>query len=217
MKKLYFIYTVPNFYDALYRPVMYREYEGRDDLIVRFTADTSLLQDTLANDVIPTNTTKQRLLSFAKCAEAAGADCIVVGCTAVNTASKEVAGLLDTPMFSIDEPMIQAILKDGKKKVAVLSHTPINAGTIKRRLLAEDPQIEVDLYPVDGAKEAFEKGDMEGLRILLKEAAEAIPSGYDCIACGHISAEDADFSNISIPVYRTGEYAIKAINEVLKG
>ncbi len=217
MKKLYFIYTVPNFFEALYRPVMYREFEGRNDVIVRFTADTSLLLDTLANDVVPSNTTKQRLFDFARCAEAAGADCIVVGCTAVNTATKEVSQMLDTPLFSVDEPMIQAILKDGRRKVAVLSHTPINAATIKRRLLAEDPDMEVDLYPAEGAKEAFEKGDMDGLRALLKSKAEAIPSGYDCIACGHISAEDVDFSSVSTPVYRTGEYAIKAINEVLKG
>ncbi|MBQ6478965.1 MAG: aspartate/glutamate racemase family protein [Erysipelotrichaceae bacterium] len=217
MKKLYFIYTIPDFYNALYKPVMYREFERKDDLIVRFTADTSLLQETLANNVIPSKTTKQRLFGFAKCAEADGADCIVVGCTAINTATKEISQMLETPMFSIDEPMIQAVLADGHKKIAVLSHTPINAGTIKRRLLAEDPGLTVDLYPVEGAKEAFEKGDMDELRALLKKGAENIPEGYDCIVCGHISAEDTDFSRISVPVYRTGEYAIKAINRSLKG
>lgn len=216
-KKLYFIYTTPNFLTGLYRPVMAREFDNREDVIVRFTTDTSLLLDTLANDVIPTNTTKQRLLRFAQNAEDAGADCIVVGCTAINTATKEISKLMDTPMLSVDEPMIEAILKDGHKKIAVLSHTPINAMTIKRRLLAENKELIVDCYPVEGAKEAAESENFDKLRELLKKGVEAIPSRYDCIACGHISAEDVDFTNIKIPVYKTGEYAIKKINEILKG
>ena len=181
MKKLHFIYTTPNFQTGLYRPVMAREFDQREDVIVRFTMDNSLLLDTLANDVVPTNTTKQRLLSFAQNAEKAGADCIVVGCTAVNTATKEIASLMDVPMFSVDEPMIQAILKDGHRKIAVLSHTPINAATIKRRLLAENSELTVDLFPVEGAKEAAENEDYERLRALLKKGAESI-SMIQCTA-----------------------------------
>ncbi|MBR2578041.1 MAG: aspartate/glutamate racemase family protein [Solobacterium sp.] len=217
MKKLHFIYTTPNFYTGLYKPVMSREFDGRDDITVRFTMDNSLLLDTLANDVIPTNITKQRLLAFAQNAEKAGADCIVVGCTAVNTATKEIASLMDVPLFSVDEPMIQAILKDGHRKIAVLSHTPINAATIRRRLLAENSELQVDLFPVEGAKEAAEGEDYERLRELLQKGAESISDDYDCIACGHITAEDVDFSNVHLPVYRTGEFAIKEINRVLKG
>ena len=90
MKRLCFIYTIPNFYNALYKPVMSEAFDGREDVEVRFLMDNSLLLDTLANGAEPTPAVERRLLRFAEDCAAVGADCIVVGCTAVNTATKKV-------------------------------------------------------------------------------------------------------------------------------
>lgn len=217
MKRLHFIYTIPGFYDALYRPVMARAFDGREDVEVRFTMDGSLLLDTLANGAEPTKAVKRRLLHLAESCAEGGADCIVVGCTAVNTATREIGALLDVPVLSVDEPMIRQILADGRKKVAVLSHTPINAGTIRRRLLAECPEMEVALFPVDGAAEAFNSGRTGEFQALMQAGAAAIPAGFDAVALGHISAEDVDLSALAIPVYRTGSACIQAIETILKG
>ena len=217
MKRLHFIYTIPRFYDQLYRPVMSEAFDGRDDLEVRFTMDNSLLLDTLAANVIPTPAVKRRLLHLAESCAASGADCIVVGCTAVNTATKEIAKVMDIPLLSVDEPMIQSILADGRKRVAVLSHSPINASTIKRRLLAEDPSMEVELFPTDGAEQAFQKGNLEEFGRLMRQNAEQIPESFDALILGHISAERLDLSHCAVPVYRTGECCIREIHAILKG
>lgn len=215
MKRIYFIYTTPTFYNTLYQPVMQDAFGSRPDTEVRFMMDSSLLLDTLANDAQPTPAVERRLLHCAELCQQAGADLIVVGCTAVNTASKKIAPMLDIPLLSVDEPMIQKVLADGKKKIAVLSHTPINAMTIRRRLLAEDPSLEVSMFPVEGAAEVFGSGDMATYHKLLKEAAEAIPADFDAIVLGHISAENVDFSRVSLPVYRTGANCIAAMEKIL--
>ena len=216
MKRLCFIYTIPNFYNALYKPVMSEAFDGREDVEVRFLMDNSILLDTLANGAEPTPAVERRLLRFAEDCAAVGADCIVVGCTAVNTATKKVAEMMEIPMFSVDEPMIRKVLADKKKRIAVLSHTPINAGTIRRRLLAEDPTVAVELFPVDGAGDAFAAGDYERYHALMKAGAEAIPEGFDAIVLGHISAEHVDFSEVRTPIYSTGSACVSAIEEALK-
>lgn len=215
MKRIYFIYTTPTFFDMLYKPVMASAFDGREDVDVRFAMDNSLLLDTLANDVQPPAAIKRKLLLLAQECANSGAECIVVGCTAVNTATKELASLMDVPLISVDEPMIQKVLQAGHKRIAVLSHTPINAMTIKRRLLAENPELEVDLFPVEGAADLFGQGKMAAYHALMAEQAEQIPAGYDAVMLGHISAEGADFSNISIPVYRTGSACIECIEKIL--
>lgn len=215
MKRVYFIYTNPSFYTSLYQPVMSRFFAVHPEVEVRFMMDSTLLLDTLANDAQPTPAVERRLLHCAELCQQAGADLIIVGCTAVNTASKKIAPMLDIPLISVDEPMIQKVLADGKKKIAVLSHTPINAMTIQRRLLAEDPSLEVALFPVAGAADALNAGDIAAYHSLMKAAAEGISEDFDTIVLGHISAEDVDFSQVSLPVYKTGANCIAAMEAAL--
>lgn len=214
-KKLFFVYTTPAFYNDLYSPAMKEAFDGRDDVKVYFSMDNGILLDTLENNVVPTASVKNRLYSILSNCERAGADCIVVGCTAVNTAVKELLPLFDVPVVSVDETMIQNVLRDGRKRVAVLSHTPINAMTIERRLKAENPEISVTLFPVEGAADAF-ANEREKFAPLMRAAAERIPCDqFDCIALGHISAERVDFSNVKLPVYRCGESTVAAVNAIL--
>ena len=217
MKRVYFIYTSPSFYTSLYQPVMARYFANQPEVEVRFMMDSSLLLDTLANDAQPTPAVERRLLHCAELCQQAGADLIIVGCTAVNTASKKIAPLLDVPLLSVDEPMIQKVLSDGRKRIAVLSHTSINAMTIQRRLLAEDPALEVALFPVAGAADAFAAGDITAYHSLMKAAAERISTDFDAIVLGHISAEDVDFSQVRLPVYPTGSNCIAAMEAILSG
>lgn len=215
MKRLYFIYTIPDFYSKLYKPAMARSLDNREDLDIRFSMDSSLVLDTLANGVVPPPVIKRKLLLLAQECVNSGADVIVVGCTAVNTATKELASMLDVPIISVDEPMIQQVLKDGHKRIAVLSHTEINAATIQRRLLAENPDLVVDLYPAAGASDLFNAGRIPEYHACLAEKAASIPEDYDAIMLGHISAEDVDLSAIQVPVYRTGAACIRMIEELL--
>lgn len=216
MKNLFFVYTIPLFYQQLYCPVMEEAFGNDPEVTVRFTMDNSILLDTLANGVVPTDSVKDRLARLLRNCTDAGADCIVVGCTALNTATKEFSAAAAVPTISVDEPMIQKLLADGRRKIAVLSHTPINASTISRRLLAEDPTLEVELFPVAGAGDAFNSGNMDEFHRLMRAGALAIPQGFDAIALGHISAENVDFSGIATPIYKTGACCVEAIRSILR-
>lgn len=210
MKKLFYLYTIPRFFDRLYCPVMEAAFPEVES---QFVMDGSLLAETLANNAVPTEKVVRRMRRHFENMVDCGADCIIVGCTALNTATKALADAFPVPIISIDEPMICRLLRDGCRKIAVLSHASVNAETIRRRLLAEDPTLTVSLFPVDGAADAFNDGRTDDFHSLMRNGAMRIPDGFDAIALGHISAENVDFSGISLPVYKTGESCVTAVRE----
>lgn len=202
MKTLFFIYTNPRFMDALYQPVMSEAYDGREDVRVRFVCDNSLLLDSLEHDAVPTEQVKRRLERLVDNAVDAGADCIVVGCTVLNTATEELAAEKKIPVFNIDAPMIQRIWQDGCKRVAVFSHAPDNAQTIERQLAKKG--IECSLFVMPGGEEAS-----------FRQQAESLSESFDGLALAHISADRMKFPDVHIPVYRSGELCIKKIDQIL--
>lgn len=202
MKTLFFIYTNPRFMDALYQPVMSEAYDGREDVRVRFVCDNSLLLDSLEHDAVPTEQVKRRLERLIDNAADAGADCIVVGCTVLNTATGELAAGKKVPVFNIDAPMIQKICQDGCKRVAVFSHAPDNARTIERQLVKQG--IKCSLFVIPSGEEAD----------FLRQARN-LDDSFDGLALAHISADRMQFSDVQIPVYRSGELCIRRIDQTI--
>lgn len=213
MKKLFFIYTNPQFMDALYRPVMSEEYDGREDVKVYFMCDNSLLADSLANDAVPTGQVETRLGRLIDNCVEAGADCIVVGCTVMNPATARLAAAKNIPVLNIDDAMARKVWKDGVKRAAVLSHARDNAQTVERRL--HKYGVNCELFVIPGAAEANRKGDREKLGELYREAAGRLGDGFDGIVLAHISADRIEFPGCCLPVYRSGELCIREINEIL--
>lgn len=211
-KKLFFIYTNPRFMATLYQPVMAEAFDGDAKVAVRFTLDNSLLLDTLDNGGEPTPGVVRRLYNQAANCVKGGAHCIVVGCTALNTATAALKGLAEVPLISVDEPMVEAVAAAGHRRVAVLSHAGVNAMTIRRRLQAHG--LEADTFVAEGAEAAMAAEDGAGFAHAMQSVARDI-RGYDAIALGHITAERVDFSSAAVPVYRCGEWCISAVRKAL--
>ncbi|MGM9668240.1 MAG: aspartate/glutamate racemase family protein [Faecousia sp.] len=211
MKKLFFIYTNPRFMTALYDPVMARTYDGNPDVKVSYLLDHSILTDTIANNTVPTPSVENRLGRLIANCEEAGADCVVVGCTAMNLATLKLAEKASVPVISVDEPMVRRIAADGCGKVAILSHAGDNAETIRRRLEAYG--VDCGIFVVPGAREVM--GDREAFAALFEKTAASLPGEYDAIALGHISADDIPFEGVKQRVYRSGRECIREINRVL--
>ena len=211
MKKLFYIYTNPRFLTALYEPVMARAFDGNPEVDVTFLLDQSILKDTLANDVIPTPGVETRLGRLIRNCQEAGADCVVVGCTAMNLATNKLARQFSVPVISVDEPMIQKIAADGRKHVAILTHAEDNGETIRRRLA--ELGIDSRVFVVPGARKVM--GNREALAEEFEACAKNLPADFDCIALGHISADEVPFPDAVVPVYRSGKECIKVIKETI--
>lgn len=214
MKKLFFIYTNPRFLTALYEPVMARTFDGREDIETYFVCDTSILLDSLKNDAVPDAGVEKRLERLIDNCIDAGADCIVVGCTVMNTATEKLSASKAVPVFNIDEPMIRRAAGDGVKKAAVLSHARDNAQTIERQLKKRG--IDCSLFVVPGAAQANQAGDRELLQSLYRSQAEKLGDDFDAVILGHISADDVDFGEACGRVYRSGKLCAQEIERVLE-
>lgn len=211
MKKLFYIYTNPRFITALYDPVMARAFDSKPLVDVTFLLDQSILKDTLANDVIPTASVEIRLGRLIRNCQEAGADCVVVGCTAMNLATNKLASQFPIPVISVDEPMVQKIADDNRKSVAILTHADDNGETIRRRLASLN--INSKVFVVPGAKQAM--GNREALAECFEACAGSLSPEFDCIALGHISADEIPFKDTSLPVYRSGQACVEEINRIL--
>ena len=93
MKKLYTINTVNNFMEMIYTPFARPFEEQNPQIKIYNIMDDSLLPDTrAAGGMDPL--IASRMLHYAKAAEQSGADGILVTCTSVNQATKEIRPFL---------------------------------------------------------------------------------------------------------------------------
>lgn len=214
MKKLFFIYTNPRFLTALYEPVMAEAFSDREDLEVYFICDTSILADSLKNNAEPDESVKKRLNRLIDNSIDAGADCVVVGCTVMNTATEILSEKKPVPVFNVDAPMEEKIVRDGVKKVAILSHAEDNALTIERQLKKNG--VDCSIFVVPGAAQASQAGNRRLLLELYRRQAEKIQNSFDTIALGHISADNVNFGEVQSRIYRSGRLCIEKINHVLE-
>ena len=224
MKKLFFIYTNPRFMTALYDPVMARTYDGNPDVKVSYLLDHSILTDTIANNTVPTPSVENRLGRLIANCEEAGADCVVVGCTAMNLATLKLAEKASVPVISVDEPMVRRIAADGCGKVAILSHAADTAETKIAKFHLETKgmtdrhrlgayRLDCGFFVVPGARVVI--GDSEAFAALFEKTAASLPGEYDAIALGHITADDIPFEGVKQRVYRPGRECIRETKRVL--
>lgn len=213
MKKIFFIYTNPQFLTALYQPVMEREFGSNPEVKVNFVCDNSILADSLENNTVPTASVEKRLERLIDNCIEAGADCVVVGCTVMNVATQKIAASKNVPVMNIDDPMIEKLVADNRKHVIVLSHARDNAETIERQLAKKN--IAADLFVIPGAGDANRSGDKKKLEILYRDQIVQLDDKYDAIVLAHISADDIQIPNEIVPIYRSGAICIEKMNQVL--
>ena len=212
-KKLFFIYTNPRFMGVLYEPTLSNAFDKRDDVDVRFVLDDSLLADTAKNNQIPTPSVVRRLYALVENCAAGGADCVVVGCTAINLAVKQLQGMVSVPLVGIDHPVADKVIASGAKKVVVVSHSKINAATVARMM----PGLQVDCIVPDEAAALFAAKNWSELEKLLYRTAEQADNDYDAVVFAHISTDSMRLLDGLPPrTFRIGAVAIDAISAILQ-
>jgi Asp/Glu/hydantoin racemase len=124
-------------------------------------ADDSLVKGIIASGSL-TPVIAQRVASYLKSAELAGADYIMVTCSSIGPAVEAGAILIGVPVLRVDQPMADKAVAAGTKigVIATLRTTlEPTADLISRRAALAGKQIELTSRLCEGAFEALMIGD----------------------------------------------------------
>lgn len=216
-KRLGLIYTINNFKDIIYNPFAKPFLDENPDVEIINIVDDSLLKETLASGQI-TNDVCRRILSYALCAENAGADVVMVTCTSVNEAAKYARKFTRIPVFNIDEPVAKAAIRAGSR-IGVLATLPTSPkATI--RLLNEEAElqgkkIETITSVVEGAFDILCSGDRKKHDELVAEALYKLADQVDVVTFAQISMSLVPHKDPGKPVFKIGKSGFEEAKRLL--
>ncbi|MFI3324875.1 MAG: aspartate/glutamate racemase family protein [Clostridia bacterium] len=218
MKKLYTINTVNNFMDIIYGPFGKPFMESKDDLEIYNIMDDSLLKDTIAAGEM-TPVIASRILSYAKSAEASGADAVLVTCTSVNKATALVKPLLGIPMMNIEEPTaIEAVEKGSKIGVlATLPTSPAAIGrVIEEKAKEMGKEIQIINRVAEGAFDVLCTGDRAKHDEMVNAELYKLAQEVDVIVFAQISMSLLKHDEVKVPICKIGETGFAKIYDMIK-
>ncbi len=216
-KLLYTINTVNNFMDIIFNPHVKPYVDEVGDIEVYNILDDSLLKATL-NDGGMTATTASRMLKYAKSAEGSGADGIIVTCTSVNEATKNIRPFLNIPIINIEEPVAEMAVNAGKKIgiLATLPSSPVAIERVIREKAAEQgKEIEVISRVAEGAFDVLCSGDRAKHDEMVCNCLYELAKEVDCIACAQISMSLLKHDPVDVPLFKIGRSGMERIDELM--
>ncbi len=167
--------------------------------------DDSLLTESLAHGG-PTPRVIKRMLYYILAAEAAGADVIMCSCTTMGAATERAKGLVDVPVFNIDEPMARDAVRAGRR-LGVLATVPTSAPATRRLLEKEaraaGKEIEIQTVIEEPPFRALLSGDRATHDRLVQTAMDQLAKKVDVIVLGQISLAQIRH-NPGVPVLQVG-------------
>ena len=159
-----------------------------DLTIINFMDDSILPQ--LANNQGNLADVEERLISYARFAEQAGADIILEACSSVGEITKKMRRVVNVPVVRIDEAMAETVVKQ-EKKIGVAATL---ATTLKptMKLLEEKAGLlgkQVHLMPclIEGAYQRILNGDQAGHDKLLMDAFSNLLNDVDVVVLAQAS------------------------------
>jgi len=216
MKKLYTINTVNNFMEIIYNPFV-KPFADREGLEVYNIMDDSLLSDTRKYNGM-TKSIASRMLNYAKAAESSGAAGIIVTCTSVNEATKQIKPFLQIPILNIEEPVAEMAVRDGQK-IGVLATIPTSPLAINRVIRekagAMGKQVEIVSAVAEGAFEVLCAGDRAKHDEMVCEALAELAKQVDVIAFAQISMSQIAFEPVGVPVHMIGESGLMRLKAMM--
>lgn len=215
MKKLTFIYTNPEFKSLLYTPVMSEVFDGRPDVEIDFSLDDSLAKETRKNGMIPTKGVIRRLYNLVENCVLGGAECVVVGCTAINLATFQLKTITSVPLIGLDEPLVDKLYKGGWKKIALVSHSEVHAKMTGRLLEKKIPDVQLNMVAVPEAATAFAHKNMDDYEKHIVSASRKIENSVDVLAFPHIACDQFRITDLHKPVFYVGQTLIDEVLKVL--
>ncbi len=215
-KKLYTINTVNNFMEIIFNPHV-KPYADEKGITVFNILDDSLLRSTL-DDAGMTPTTASRMLNYAKAAEASGADGIIVTCTSVNEATKNICPFLNIPIINIEEPVAQMAVEAGKKIgiLATLPSSPVAIERVMRQKAKElDKDIEIVTRVAQGAFDILCSGDRAKHDEMVCACLYELAKEVDCIAFAQISMSLLKHNPVEVPLFKIGRSGMQEIDKLM--
>lgn len=216
-KKLYAMYTIPNWNEIIYNPFGKPFAEANPDIELYNIMDDSLLVDTRKYDGM-TPAIASRMLNYAKAAEGSGADGIIVTCTSVNKATKMIKPLLSIPMINIEEPVAEMAVENGTR-IGILATLPTSpraiGSVIQEKADAVGKKIEIVPVVAEGAYDVLCAGDRDKHDEMVNEALYKLAKEVDCIAFAQISMSLLKHDPVDVPLFKIGNSGFEKIKELM--
>jgi Asp/Glu/hydantoin racemase len=152
-------------------------------------ADDSLIKEVIAAGEL-TPCVARRVASQVIAAHEAGADQILVTCSSIGAAVERAAGLVETPVLRVDQPMADEAARLGKRiGVAATLSTTLGptADLIERRAALTGSPIALQARLCAGAFEALMAGDSATHDGLVAEALQELTAHNDVVVLAQAS------------------------------
>lgn len=218
MKKLALIHTVDWFHMSVVNPFAKPWLEKNPGVEIQNICDDRLLKDCLVLGHMPPNVAK-RVVQYAQCAEASGADAVMITCTTVNEAAKLARKLVNIPVFNIDEPMAKQAVALGRR-IGIVATVPTSAPATERLLqeAAAEQGKEIEIHTVirEEAFQALLAGDRGRHDTLVHAEMDELAKKVDVIALGQISLSQIRH-DCGVPVLQVGESGFQEATRILFG
>jgi len=223
-KRLFLLHTMPFVMNEISGPLEKDFLDRSPGVEIHTMLDTSLLADTMAAGKV-TPTTANRLLSYVREAEQAGADMLLLTCTSMGEGMAHVAEFSSLPTLCITEPMMKQALDSGNR-VGIIGTVPPRPAQIiaplmeeaaRRGLGEEDLTIVVEV--VEEAFAARGRGDTPEHDRLVSAALAKMTAEHevDSILFAQASMTNTVFDDPGVPVLTLGASAFEAATEMLAG
>jgi Asp/Glu/hydantoin racemase len=181
-------------------------------------ADSSIIVETQANGG-PTPAVARRMYSYLLAAVDAGADCVLVTCTSVNSITKQLRGMLSIPVVSIEEPVAAEAVAAGSR-IGILSSVATSARPVRDTILemaaAAGREVEVSSVVADGAFEALMSGDRELHDDKIRQALAKLVTEVDVVVFAQLSMALVKHQEYDVPILKLGLSGYEAAYQAMK-
>jgi len=223
-KRLFLLHTMPFVMNEISGPLEKDFLDRNPGVEIQTMLDTSLLADTMAAGKV-TPTTANRLLSYVREAEQAGADMLLLTCTSMGEGMAHVAEFSSLPTLCITEPMMKQALDSGNR-VGIIGTVPTSPAQIIAPLMEEaarrglgEEDLTVVVEVVEEAFAARGRGDTPEHDRLVSAALAKMTAEHevDSILFAQASMTNTVFDDPGVPVLTLGASAFEAATEMLAG
>ena len=216
--KLCTLHTSDKFMELMTIPFTKPFLELHPELSQLDIADSSIIIETQANGG-PTPAVARRMYSYLLAAVDAGADCVLVTCTSVNSITKQLRGMLSIPVVSIEEPVAAEAVAAGSR-IGILSSVATSARPVRDTILemaaAAGREVEVSSVVADGAFEALMSGDRELHDDKIRQALAKLVTEVDVVVFAQLSMALVKHQEYDVPILKLGLSGYEAAYQAMK-
>lgn len=216
--KLCTLHTSDKFMELMTIPFTKPFLELHPELSQLDIADSSIIIETQANGG-PTPAVARRMYSYLLAAVDAGADCVLVTCTSVNSITKQLRGMLSIPVVSIEEPVAAEAVAAGSR-IGILSSVATSARPVRDTILemaaAAGREVDVSSVVADGAFEALMSGDRELHDDKIRQALAKLVTEVDVVVFAQLSMALVKHQEYDVPILKLGLSGYEAAYQAVK-